>query len=73
MKLRTYGNEIIQSEGVAHVRVKYGDQCKVLPIVVTAEPGPMLFGRNWLPELTLDWKNVFPKKLQASEDEPGIQ
>ena len=73
MKLRTYGNKIIQPEGVAHVRVKYGDQCKVLPIVVTAEPGPMLFGRNWLPELTLDWKNVFPKKLQASEDEPGIQ
>ena len=68
IKLKTYGERIIYPVGVANVLVKYRNQVKNLPIVVTSEPGPMLFGRNWLRELRIDWKGILPTVLQVNEE-----
>ena len=54
-KLRTYAGEFI----TAKVNVTYGNQSVSLPLVVTAGEGPILFGRNWLKKVRLNWEQLF--------------
>ncbi len=58
IKLRTYTGEFIKAKGVAEVQVQYEDQSASLPLVVTAGEGPMLFGRNWLKKIRLNWPQL---------------
>ena len=58
IKLRTYTGEFIKAKGVAEVQVRYEDQSASLPLVVTAGEGPMLFGRNWLKKIRLNWPQL---------------
>ncbi len=58
IKLRTYTGEVIKAKGVAEVQVRYEDQSASLPLVVTAGEGPMLFGRNWLKKIRLNWPQL---------------
>ena len=66
IRLKTFGGKIIEPLGVSQVQVNYKGQKKQLPIVVTAEPGPILMGRNWLRELELDWKGVLAEIFPMS-------
>jgi hypothetical protein len=68
IKLKTYGGRIIEPLGVMDVEVRHKDQVKSLPIVVTTEPGPLLFGRNWLREITLDWRGILSEIFQVVDD-----
>ncbi|XP_053391329.1 uncharacterized protein K02A2.6-like [Mercenaria mercenaria] len=58
--LRTYPGEEITQAGTKLVRVKVNDQSKILRICVMMinEKGPALFGRDWLQQIQLDWKNI---------------
>ena len=73
VKLKTYTGELVKPSGVATVEVSYCNQKKKLPITVVDGNVPSLLGRNWLSELQLDWKNLFPakidiKKLEVSKE-----
>ena len=56
-KLRTYTGEHIVVLGKATVTVKYKEQTKQLPLHIVGGNGPSLMGRDWLAELTLNWKD----------------
>ena len=58
IKLKTYTGERIAVIGQMSVEVKHFQQQKSLPLVVVAEDGPALLGRNWLEHLRLDWKKI---------------
>ena len=58
-QLLTYSGEIIKPEGIIKVEVTHGNQKKVLPLIITPNNGPTLFGGNWLRHLVLDWKGLF--------------
>ena len=40
------------------VRVQYGDQCKMLPLLVINGEGPSLLGRDWLKHIQLNWHEI---------------
>ena len=46
--------------GELTVTAKYGSQCQEHTLIVIAENGPPLLGRNWLQQVRLDWE---PLKL----------
>ena len=56
--LRTYTGETLTICGENQVVVKYKNQQYNLPLVVVEGDGPPLFGRNWLQQITLDWKEI---------------
>ena len=67
--LTTYTGEKISVLGKLIVDVKYGKQHKQLPLYVVDGNGPSLMGRNWLPEINLNWKSlklVSTASMQAS-------
>ena len=59
IKLRTYTREFITTKGVTELNVTYVNQSASLPLVVTAGEGPILFGRNWLKKVCLNWEQLF--------------
>ena len=59
IKLRTYTGEFITAKGVSEVNVTYENQSVLLPLIVTAGGGPILFGRNWLKKVRLNWEQLF--------------
>ena len=58
--LKTYTGELVQPEGVGWVDVVYKQQRCRLPVTVVKGNVPMLFGRDWLAKLKLDWGELFP-------------
>ena len=56
--LNTYTRERIQPVGVFNVQVKYKEEMQKLNLYVVETKGPALFGRDWLGEITLDWKAI---------------
>ena len=40
------------------VKISYHNQIGNLPLLVVEGRGPSLFGRNWLKEITLNWKFI---------------
>ena len=57
--LRMYNSTVEKPLGVANIEVlKDSGELVRLPMVVTPENGPVLFGRNWLREVQLDWKQA---------------
>ena len=45
--------------GKLDVEVMYGNQRETLPLIVVKGNGPILFGRDWLAYLKLDWKAIY--------------
>ena len=56
--LRTYIGETLTVCGETQVCVTYKKQQYHLPLVIVEGNGPPLFGRNWLQQITLDWKEI---------------
>ena len=58
--LKTYSGEIIKQVGTKVVTVKYNGQSTQLRLCVVQGTGPMLFGRDWLTAIKLDWQRIVP-------------
>ena len=56
--LTTYTGEQIPVVGKIPVNVSYKEQNKHLYLYVVERDGPCLMGRDWLTEITLDWKRI---------------
>ena len=56
--LKTYSGEPLPVIGEVEVRVQYEQQEKDLVLTVVAGNGPCLLGRNWLQQLTLNWRQI---------------
>ena len=59
VKLHTYTQGSITVLGSITVDVAYKGQSKTLTLLVVAEQGQSLLGRNWLKELQLDWQELY--------------
>ena len=56
--LSTYTGETVRPLGEAYVKVEYSGLQHSLPLLVVQEGTSALFGRNWLMDIKLDWKNL---------------
>lgn len=56
--LRTYTGQALNPEGVIDVHVKLGKQTAVLPLYVVHRDYPPLYGREWLRQIKLNWKEI---------------
>ena len=54
VKLTTYTGEQMDVVGQWNVQVQYGQQSKILPLIVVTGDGLSLLRRNWLKHLRLD-------------------
>ncbi|XP_051782565.1 uncharacterized protein K02A2.6-like [Erpetoichthys calabaricus] len=63
--LKTYTGEPLAPEGVIKVQVKLNNQCAKLPLYVVKVDAPLLFGREWLRVIKLNWKDL--KMVHAIE------
>ena len=52
VKLKTYSNEQLRVVGQFEAEIKYSDQ------IVVEGNGPSLFGRDWLLQFRLNWKQI---------------
>ena len=58
VKLRTYSNEQLHVLGQFEASIQYSDQSAQLPLIVVEGNGPSLFGRDWLLQFRLEWKQI---------------
>ncbi|PAA68677.1 hypothetical protein BOX15_Mlig034486g1 [Macrostomum lignano] len=66
IRLRNYGGQPVNVLGQLSVTVEIpGNEKKLLPLVVVSGSGSSLIGRNWLSELTMDWRSI--KELRERE------
>ena len=56
--LLTYKGETVRPLGEAHMKVEYIGSQYTLPFLIVREGTGALFGRNWLTDFNLDWKNL---------------
>ena len=56
--LRTYSGEQLHVCGCMEVEVVYGHQLFTLPLLVIKGNGPSLFGRDWLSQIRLNWREI---------------
>ena len=71
INLKTYSDHEVKLLGQVEVDVEYGDQVKVLPLVIAKGDGTSLFGRSWIAEIELDWASLFSGKLGSQELKEG--
>ena len=57
--LKTYTGHTVPVTGTATVRVQYGTQSALLPVLIARVDGPPLLGRDWLQHIVLDWHALF--------------
>ena len=58
LPLKTYSHEILETKGVARVRVDYNNQTVESNLYVVRKDGPTLFGREWLRQIQIDWPSI---------------
>ena len=58
LPMQTYLGEPIRVKGQAQVEVCYEQQQVKLPLVVVERDGPILFGRQWLECIKLNWNSI---------------
>ena len=59
IELKTYTIKIVKPFGVLNVTFKHNDQSAIkLPQYVVEHGGPLLFGRDWLSDIKLDWQQI---------------
>ncbi|CAC5358317.1 unnamed protein product [Mytilus coruscus] len=56
--LRTFSGEKFTPLGVTAVNVNYNDQSEILSLYVVQKRGGILFGRDWLRKIRLDWIKI---------------
>jgi hypothetical protein len=56
--LKTYSGERIRPLGVIDIKVMYGNQDLLLPLIVAPGDSATLLGRDWLNKLKLDWPSL---------------
>ncbi|CAC5364000.1 unnamed protein product [Mytilus coruscus] len=56
--LRTFSGEKFKPLGVTAVNVNYNDQIEILSLYVVQKGGGILFGRDWLRKIRLDWSKI---------------
>lgn len=56
--LSTYTGETVHPLGEAYVDVEYSGSRHSLPLLIVQGGSCALFGRNWLMDVKLDWKNL---------------
>ena len=72
MVLRTYAGETLSLLGTCQVEVIYGDSKHQLELLVANVSGQSpILGREWLAQIRLDWKAVFPTNPLEMEDVLG--
>lgn len=70
--LSTYTGQRISVLGeLQDIDIQYGSQEKKLTLLVVAENGPSLLGRDWLRCITLDWRSIF--KVHYTADSSAVQ
>lgn len=69
LKLRTHTGEVVKPAGFCAVTVEYNGQWRELPISVMKGEGPILFGREWLESIQLNWR-LF--QLDATDVAPAL-
>lgn len=70
IKLRTYSGDLLKPAGKVLVEVQYKDQRKKLPLYLIEEARDTLFGRAWINNLKMDWKEV---KINSITLEAGVE
>ena len=69
VKLCTYmGGGGIPVDGAIEVDVSYQDQKAHLNLLVVAENGPSLMGRDWLSHVKLDWTRLHQLQINPTND-----
>ena len=66
--LRTYTGEAVKPVGVATVQVTYDTQDVKLPLYIIDKEGPPLFGRTWLRNIHLNWKEIHSVRNATLDD-----
>ena len=54
--LKMYTGQVVPVVDQIDVEVQYGHQQERLPLVVVCGRGSLLFGRNWLETIRLNWE-----------------
>ena len=62
--LHTYSGELI-TVGQTEVEVCYEEQRVTVPLLVVKGGGPILFGRDWLTKIRLDWGAINTVKCRT--------
>ena len=68
MKLETCTGDPVKVTGATHVRVRYQQQTKKLPLIVVKGDGPSLLGQGWLEDIYLDWREKIDAKLKKTTE-----
>ena len=68
IQLQTYSKEPLIVLGTIEVTVEYESQKVTLPLVVVKGGGPILFGRNWLRAIKLNWSNIHYTQSTGLQD-----
>ncbi|XP_065195816.1 uncharacterized protein LOC135827216 [Sycon ciliatum] len=69
VKFRTYTGEKLDSKGVFTVQATINQQTASAELHVVDGPGPVLLGRDWLQQWTLDWAAI---KMVQAQNKPTV-
>ncbi len=64
LTLKSYSGDVIPVLGEVDVKVTYGGQNKLLPLIVAEGKKAPLLGRKWLRSFSIDWKDIFSVQSQ---------
>lgn len=67
--LRTFSGEKLKPLGVVNVQVQCNSQKGVLPLYVVQKGGAILFGREWLRKIRLDWNSINKVSVESIKTE----
>ncbi|KAI4885438.1 hypothetical protein NFI96_003949 [Prochilodus magdalenae] len=71
--LKTYTGELLQPEGRLKVWVKLNKQRVRLPLYVIKGEAPPLFGREWLRNINLDWREIKTVRTERSASSENLE
>ena len=73
IRLKTYTGQPMEVIGESMVKVAHNQQSELLPIVIVADEGPPLIGRNWLRKIRLDWKTIGAVAKSSESSKQSLQ
>ena len=73
IRLKTYTGQPMEVIGESIVKVAHNQKSELLPIVVVADEGPPLIGRNWLRKIRLDWKTIGAVATSSESSKQNLQ
>ena len=66
--LRSYSDHAVAVKGKIDVEVEYNGKHYNLPLYVVKGHKDSLFGKSWLQEIKLDWKEIFSTEAKSVEE-----